>query len=241
MDVVLVGGGPDTTRSRACVAPFVAACRVRGATRIGVLLVGDRLSANHFAPAYLELLAGTDAVLDVVALDEGPGDPSRFDAVVVGGGPTPAYHDALTPVMTTVRAMVRAGVPYLGFSAGAMVAAERAIVGGYVCNGVPVCSPEWSEGLEEVTVRHGIGVVPWSVEVHAAQAGTLGRAIVSTAAGAIPSAVALDEDTALHVGRSGEPTVLGSGRAWWMSRDGEDLRMTVATAQAGTASVPGRR
>ena len=61
----------------------------------------------------------------------------------------------------------------MGFSAGAMVAPARAIVGGYRIRGTEVCPVEWSEGLEEVEIRDGLGLVPFAVDVHAAQAGTL--------------------------------------------------------------------
>ncbi len=219
MGVVLVGGGPDTTRSATCVEPFIEECRRRSASRVGLLLAGDRTSADHFAAAYLALLGELAGTVEVVPLDDGVSDVTRFDAVVVGGGPTPEYHDRLAAALRAIGEMVAGGAPYLGFSAGAMIAAETAVIGGHLSAGVEVCPAEWSEGLAEVTLRPGIGVVTWAVEVHAAQAGTLGRAIDAVASGAVGSAVALDEDTALHVDAAGVPRVLGSGRAWWVTRD----------------------
>ncbi len=240
MAIVLVGGGPDTTRTASCIEPFRAACRRSGAARIGLLLTGDRSAAVHYAPGYRSLLEPTAGRVDVVPLDEGPGDPRRFDALVVGGGPTPAYHDALAPAMPTVRAMAMAGTPYLGFSAGAMIAPERALIGGYRSAGREVCSAEWSEGLDEVTLRPGIGLVPWTVEVHAAQAGTLGRVLSAVAAGTVPTAVALDEDTALHVDATGSARVLGSGRAWWLRHDDDGgVRVDQATSGAPRDSAVG--
>lgn len=231
MSIVLVGGGPDTTRSRSCIAPFVEVCKRRKATRIGLLLAGDSSSAEHFAPGYLALLDGIDGVIHVVPLDGGQGDITRFDAIVVGGGPTPVYHEALAPVMPTVRDIVTAGTPYLGFSAGAMIASERALIGGYLSAGIEVCSADWSEGLDEVTLRPGIGIVPWTVEVHAAQTGTLGRVLDAVVTDAVKSAVALDEDTALHVDGTGTARVLGSGRAWWASHDDGGARVNLSTSE----------
>lgn len=192
MSIVLVGGGPDTTRTYRCIAPFIEACKRGKAARVGLFLAGDESSAKHFAPDYLRLLDGIDGVVDVVPLDEGHGDITRFDALVIGGGPTPVYHTALVSVLPTVRAMSEAGTPYLGFSAGAMIASELAIIGGYRSAGIDVCSADWSEGLDKVTLRSGIGIVPWSVEAHAAQAGTLGRVLDAVASGIVTSAVALD-------------------------------------------------
>ena len=230
MAIVLVGGGPDTTRSLSCLAPFVAACRRRGAARVGLLLAGDRASAEHFAPEYRALLPGLS--VEVVPLADGVGDVTRLDAVVVGGGPTPVYHDALRDVLPVLRGMVAAGVPYLGFSAGAMVAAELALVGGYRAGGAEVCPVGWSEGLDELTLRPGIGLVPWTVEVHAAQAGTLGRAVAAVAGGGALSVVALDEDTALHIDDDGARHVLGSGRAWWVTSDDAGGARVDATSPA---------
>ena len=49
-------------------------------------------------------------------------------------------------------AQVAAGVPYLGFSAGAAIAAEAALVGGWRIGDVPVSPEEASEELDEITV-----------------------------------------------------------------------------------------
>src|SRR5690606_12907533 len=121
---------------------------------------------------------------------------------------------------------------YLGFSAGAMVAAELALVGGYRAGGAEVCPVGWSEGLDELTLRPGIGLVPWAVEVHAAQAGTLGRAVAAVAGGGALPAVALDEVAALHVEDDGARHVLGSGRAWWVTSDAAGRARVDATSPA---------
>lgn len=230
MSIALVGGGPDTTRNESCIAPFIEDCKRSKVARVGLFLAGDSFSAEHFAPDYLRLLDGIDGVIDVVPLSDGLGDITRFDALVIGGGPTPMYHAAFEPALTTVRDMVKTGTPYLGFSAGAMIASEQSIIGGYRSAGIDVCSAEWSEGLDEVTVRQGIGIVPWSVEVHAAQAGTLGRVLDAVTAGIVKSAVAIDEDTALNVDASGDHHVLGSGRAWWVSHDEGGARVSLRTS-----------
>ena len=60
---------------------------------------------------------------------------------------------------------------YAGFSAGASVAAERALVGGWLLGGVAVCPDAAGEDVDEVTVVDGLGLVPFTVEVHCAQWG----------------------------------------------------------------------
>lgn len=233
MSTVLVGGGPETARVRECVRPFVDACQQRAVTHLGLLLAGDAASAERFAPAYAALLPERAGRVEVVPLAAGIDDIARFGALVVGGGPTPEYHAALRPHFADIRATVSAGTPYLGFSAGAMIAGERALLGGYRARGVPVCPVEWSEGLDEITLAEGIGLVPWVLEVHTAQAGTLGRAVQVVLDDPARSVVAVDEDTAVvwGTGRSGE--VVGPGRAWRVSSDG-DARVTVETVSRST-------
>ncbi|HSE56137.1 MAG TPA: hypothetical protein VLB03_10410 [Nocardioidaceae bacterium] len=138
------------------------------------------------------------------------------------GGPTPRYLEGLVPVRKTVRQAVLSGVPYLGFSAGAMVASEAALVGGWRHAGRPVCPEEWSEGHIDVTVRPGLGLVPFSVDVHVAQAGLLGRTLCLPTVGGAAEAVGIDEDTCLAVPPDGAApwTVSGSGKVWRVVGDG---------------------
>ena len=77
------------------------------------------------------------------------------DGIFVGGGLTPAYHAAFAEIASLVRERVAAGMPYLGFSAGAAIAAERAVIGGYLVDGVVVCDEDVGEELDEVTVVRG--------------------------------------------------------------------------------------
>ena len=165
-----------------------------------------------------------------------PADPAAFDGVdgvVVGGGLTPAYWEGLRPAAAALSRLVAAGGPYLGFSAGAMVAPRRALIGGYRINGVDVCGEECSEGLEAVEIRAGLGLVPFAVDVHAAQAGTVSRAVGAVAAGRVEWAVAIDEDTAvvLDAAGAGGYRVIGSGNAWDIRDAGGSA---VVSVRAGT-------
>ncbi|MFF1253245.1 Type 1 glutamine amidotransferase-like domain-containing protein [Pseudarthrobacter sp. NPDC058329] len=164
----------------------------------------------------------------------GPADPAVFDgidAVVVGGGLTPAYLAGLEGCAAAIAAKVSDGLPYLGFSAGAMIAPERGIIGGYRIAGVEVCGEECSEDLDAVDVRAGLGLVPFAVDVHAAQAGTLSRAVGAVAAGLVARAVAVDEDTAIILNDDGHGDfeVIGSGHCW-------DIRWTGAGCSVSVRS-----
>jgi hypothetical protein len=92
-----------------------------------------------------------------------------------------------------IRLLVGDGLPYLGFSAGSAIAAERAILGGWRIGDVAVCPEDASEDLDEVTVEQGIGLLDVSIDVHAAQWGTVSRLIAAAEAGLIDSGLAIDE------------------------------------------------
>lgn len=238
----LVGGGPDSLRSTEAIEPFLTQCARVEVRSIGVLLAGSAASADRFAPDYLTLLAPLGVETHVVALNDGHesvGDLSaRFDALVVGGGPTPLYLDALAPHAGTLRGAVRAGVPYLGFSAGAMIAADDAIAGGFRHDGADICPVGWSEGLDELTLAVGLGLVPWAIDVHAAQAGTIGRAQAASTLVASRTALAIDEDTAVII-QEGRWRVAGSGQVWWIDASDVEALPVLSTCGAGfCAAMP---
>lgn len=151
------------------------------------------------------------------------------DAVFVGGGLTPAYRDAFVDVAVALRARVEEGMPYAGFSAGAAIAPDRALVGGYRLSGVEVASEDAGEELDELEVRDGLGLVPFGVDVHAAQWGTVSRLIAAVEAGLVTEGVAVDEHTALVVS-PGESTVHGSGHVWNVGPAASGVQVTLRSA-----------
>jgi cyanophycinase len=94
-----------------------------------------------------------------------------------------------------------------------MIAAERAILGGWRIGGVAVAPEETAEDLDEITVVPGIGLVDVSVDVHVAQWGTLSRLIAATEAGAVDGGVGIDESTVLIADAEGL-RIAGAGSVW---------------------------
>lgn len=241
MSIFLVGGGPDTTTSPVIVDQFMAevvhrtaAAGSRRPPRIAVVLVDREGSAAYFLPAYLDLLHRRTPceVVTVLLRHQEHVDPRAFDgvdAIVVGGGPTPVYAEGLRKAAAAIRRVVQAGAPYLGFSAGAMIAPERAIVGGHLIRGIEVCPEESSEGLGEVELRDGLGLVSFAVDVHAAQAGTLGRAVAAVAHGMVKKAVAVDENSALVLPHASpeEQRVTGAGNCWLVHGTGHKTAVSI--------------
>lgn len=241
MSVHLVGGGWSGTGSDSVFAPFVIEAAARagsvgyaGRPRIAVIVVRDGDGLDHAAKLVAE--ASIDAEIDdrkTVLVENYPADPAILDdvdGILVGGGLTPAYHASLTPLFDRLRELVGAGVPYLGFSAGAMIAAERAIVGGWRIGGVAVAPEETGEELDDVAVLPGIGLVDLSIDVHAAQWGTLGRLVAAAAAGISDGGVAIDEGTALIVGGETGARVIGSGNVWRVLPTGDGSATVSAIA-----------
>jgi len=243
VSIHLVGGGwsPDDTE---LYDLFVAEAAVRGAAvgravpRIAVLIVvADDSPSAEFRDGYPAMLAAggrCEALTTIVAA----GDEfdtrvlSDVDGLLVAGGLTPAYLDAVAPLIDQVRLLVADGLPYLGFSAGAMIAADRAVLGGWLIGDVPVCPEDAAEDLDEVTLADGLGLVDLAIDVHAAQWGTLTRLIAATEAGLVRGGVAIDENTALVVGE-GALAVLGTGSVWrvepQLDDDGEIVGVSVGT------------
>lgn len=225
MSIHLVGGGWSEDYEGEVYRAFLveAAARAllsgRDLPRIGVLLVrADEPTARDRGIAYTDQLRRVSPCeTEVTAIVEGElfasAALSDIDGLLIGGGLAPAYLDAVTPIIDEIRLLVGDGLPYLGFSAGAMIAADAAVIGGWRIGEIEVCGEDAAEGLDEITVVEGLGLVDLAIDVHAAQWGTVSRLIAATEAGLVDGGLAIDEFTALIVDDDGL-RVVGSGSVW---------------------------
>lgn len=234
--VHLVGGGAEClnaaelTHAYAVEAASHAASRSR-APRLALVMVDADGQADTFRPAYTTPLdghvAGGFEYLDV-RLDGGPWqDGSVFrgvDGIVVAGGPTALYHAGLSHLAATFQEALADRVPYLGFSAGAMIAADTALLGGWRDQGRAVCDEDWSEGFDELTLAPGLGLVDFTIDVHATQGGLLPRACALALRPGCGRVVAIDEATALsvpaHADSVASGQAVGDGSVWWWRATG---------------------
>lgn len=243
--VFLIGGGWTEAAIPETWGRFVSAVNATGGSRIALVLLDDEdeEARDDYAGRFVAALtaAGAREVGTIHVSPERPlqaADLAGASGIVVGGGLTPDYQKAVVPSAgAAIAGLVASGVPYAGFSAGSAIAAETAVVGGWKLpaddagHELPICSDEVSEDEELLAVRQGIGLVPFSVDVHASQWGTLARLIHAVRIGAVSEGWAIDEDTALEVSGGEVAAVHGLGSAYHVTPNGADgVRVAVRTA-----------
>jgi cyanophycinase len=213
MQAFLIGGGRDEAAALAAHRPFVAALGGASSVTCLVLDEGDETDPGRWEGS---LRAAGAADVRVVVVSEGR-PPARSDldgvgGVYVAGGLTPGYQ----AVLAADASWLRDDIVYAGFSAGAAVAARRAVVGGWraAVGGVEVavCDDGAGEDLDLLTVRDGLGVVDALIDVHAAQWGTLGRLCHAVLAEGLEG-WAIDEGTTLECRDGAAVAVHGVGAA----------------------------
>ena len=241
MSIHLVGGGWADDYDGEVYADFLAETSVRASAsgraipRVAVLLLReDEGAGTDRAGQYREQLLRVALVEPVVTgVVEGElftsAVLSDIDGLLIGGGLTPSYLDAVAPIVEEIRMLVADGLPYLGFSAGAAIAADTAIIGGWKIGEVPVCAEGASEDLEDVTVAVGLGLVDLAIDVHAAQWGTLSRLVAATEAGLVDGGIAIDEFTVLIVGDD-SLRVVGTGSVWQVNQHDDGVLVSTLGA-----------
>lgn len=243
MSVHLIGGGATTSADAPLYAPFVAEAAVRasraGRTQPRVAVISLHPEAEEKAAALGELLAEAGAgagYLIEVHLTAGRADEpiglaaiTDVDGIAVGGGVVEHVRAGLEPLFGEVRRLVADGVPYLGISAGAMIAAEGSLGGGSRIGGIVVRPEDHGEAGDEVEIETGIGLIDPAVEVHVAERGMLGRLVAAVAGGLVSSGLGVDERTSLIIGEGGF-RVEGKGNAWRVEPTEGGVRVSVVSA-----------
>jgi hypothetical protein len=142
MSIHLLGGGWADDYDGEVYREFLLEATARGLAsgrtvpRIAVLLVREDAATaatrTHQFREQLERIASCEPV--ITAIVEGElfvsGALTGIDGLLVGEGHTPSYLDAVTPIIDEIRLLVADDLPYLGLSAGAMIAADAATSGG---------------------------------------------------------------------------------------------------------------
>ncbi len=231
MTLYLVGGNPSQALASVLDA-FVEEVRDRG-DRVAIAMLGSAEESASFLDNYADPIISRypEALIEPIWLteeDEGPivwpVNPEGLAGLVVAGGWTPGYLEALSGWREMISTQVRRGIPYLGWSAGAMVVGRHAIVGGWKHRGRQVVPEIVGEGSTELDIREGLGLIGPSIETHADTQYLIGRALAALQVGPMSTVVAIDEDTALIIdATSGRTKVAGRGKVTWVTAEADRL------------------
>ena len=225
--VFLHGGGDLPPAREVTFNRFMVDCLLHGNGPLLVVSVAAdadelRQTAEYYCALFVGLGAPPERLEPLLISPDEQLSAGRVAAlapsgVFVCGGMTPAYHRALGEAPGWVDFVRQRGIPYCGTSAGAVIAAEQAVIGGWHTHGPDrprqFLFPGAGEGLDDLTVRPGLGLVPFTVDVHAGQMGTLTRLVNAISCGAIAEGWALDEDTMLIVTQD-SIEITGLGQAY---------------------------
>jgi len=230
--VFLIGGGWQAQEET--FGRFVEAATVGAKRRIVLILLEevetDKVEVGAKYRSTFFDLGVTDQQLEIVWISQdSPLSLKKLKeysptGIFVGGGTTPLYQEVLYKNTAWVDYMHKRKLPYGGFSAGAAIAADKALVGGWKLRlqtqEVPIVDEECSEGLEWLTVNKGLGLVQFSIDVHATQWGNLARMIHAVEQQQVEMGWAIDEDTLMQV-EGNRVQVWGSGQVYRVARVGE--------------------
>lgn len=221
--VYLHGGGGHAPSFE----PFIQAVSDGG--NIAVILVGDDVNPADYT-ALLESAGAHPAALHPICIPTGGTlraadlQAAQPSGVLVGGGETPAYQAALCHDTAWLDYVRERNIPFSGTSAGAAIAAARAVVGGWRIQAGDrqrqILFQGASEGLDLLDVRPGLDLIPFSVEVHASQFGTLTRLLHAVNLGLTADGWAIDENTMLIV-NGPHLRVSGLGQVYHVRRGGQ--------------------
>ena len=153
---------PTPTGYSLCPVPpraTATAASAAAAARIACILLDDDDRDAYFARSVTAFAAvgftGLEPVFVSPARPLRESDVTGADGIFVGGGLTPDYYDAIVPSAAVwLPAMIERGIPYAGFSAGAMIAPTHGIIGGWKLrrddsHDLAICSEDVSEDLED--------------------------------------------------------------------------------------------
>jgi len=243
----LLGGGRNEAAYLRTFWQFVEAAGAgNGTRRIAIVIAAepdaDKESLEEFHRAPFEFLGiGKESLPVLFVSRDDPLTEARLaeiepTGVFVGDGLASNYHDALCTDRSWLAYVSARGLPCAGYCAGVVVLCERAIVGGFLLgllhSAVVVANREHRQAMDFMTVRDGLGLVPFAVEPHATQRGTLSRLMHAVGEGLVPSGWAIDEGCMLRIDGD-ELRVSGINNAYRVRRLG-DASVLVDVFRAGT-------
>jgi cyanophycinase len=242
--VYLIGGGWKTETFGETYGRFLKNAVNNGQRRIVIIVAEEDGADSHaqflrFRGAFESAGLNSADAFEIIVSAENPLTIEKLievqpTGVFVCGGLTPAYFDAICMEKSWLDYLFENNIPYCGFSAGASVAAENAIVGGWrreINNKIiEIADENAGEDLDLLDVREGLGLVPFSVDVHATQWGTLSRLVHAVDAKFTDVGWAIDENTLLE-SDGNNVRIFGMGNAYRIKRQNGETIIDVFQAE----------
>ncbi len=241
--VFLIGGG-WREYGTPLYRRFLEAAVRDGSRSIAVIAAsGSDNAAENIARFREGLLAAGCSLAEMTELIVSADEPltremleaANATGIFVCGGLTPDYYDSLCVDQKWLGFVSEKNIPYCGFSAGASIAAREAVIGGWLRNtgdrNIEIADENAAEDVEMLLVKIGLGLVPFSVEVHATQWGTLTRLLHAVDARLTEEGWAIDEDTMLEY-HNGEISVHGAGSVYRVYRANDGIGLEIKTAES---------
>ena len=234
--VFLIGGGWRVETFPQTYGRFLEAATRDSKRRVAIVIAEEPDSSAfeqflRFRRAFEAIGLNSNDAVDLIVSADNPLTVEKLAAaqptgIFVCGGLTPIYHDALCVDKSWLDYLNENKIPYCGFSAGASIAAERAIIGGWrrkINNQiVEIVNENAGEDLDFLDVRTGLGLVPFAIDVHAAQWGTLSRLVHTIEANLAAEGWAIDENTLLTI-QENKICIYGAGNAYYVRRENEKI------------------
>ena len=242
--VFLIGGGWRAETFPQTYGRFIEKAARNAERRIAIVVAEEDDAADphsrflRFLEAFEVVGLNLEDAFEIIVSAQKPLSKEKLaeinpTGIFVCGGLTPAYADALCLDKSWLEYLIENRIPYCGFSAGASIAAERAITGGWRRKiddkTVEIANENAGEDLDFLDVRNGLGLVPFAIDVHASQWGTLSRLVHAIDARHAIEGFAIDENTMLEIDAQ-SLSVHGAGNAYRVYR--QDGKILVEIFQA---------
>lgn len=150
--------------------------------------------------------------------------------IFVGGGLTPRYQEFLGNNRDFVEYILQNNLPYGGFSAGSAIATQASIVGGWKIKAsghdIPILDADFSEGLDYIEIRDGLGFFPYPLDVHGSRWGTITRVIHAVDHNMIEKGFVIDESTMIEYTHE-TMTVFDIGHVYLIQKNGSTLELSL--------------
>ncbi len=238
--VYLIGGGRNNETFPHTFGRFLKKAAKNGKRKIALIVAEEEGGDSEaqflrFFKAFESVgLSETEAVRLFVSKEDNLTKEklARIEptGVFVCGGLTPAYFESLCLDKSWLGYLFENKIPFCGFSAGSSVASEKAVIGGWrrEINGrtVEIADENASEDLDILSVREGLGLVDFSVDVHATQWGTLSRLVHAIDAGLADEGRAIDENTMLEI-IDGKINIFGAGNVYHFKRQNGKIEISI--------------